>query len=187
MQLKASLILAKLLLGSAVSLLTIASANVAQAASFTFGDRRYFLSDTFGSWTTAQTQAESAGGHLVTITSQAEQDFLVNAFGGVDLLWIGFTDRLVEGKFQWIDGETATYTNWAEGEANNEMVFGGEDYAVMNWTQPGLWNDLPDDVWKRQLRGIIEVPLAQVPEPSGILATVGLGFLGASYWRKRRA
>lgn len=186
MYLKNNLFLIRSLLGSAISLLAVASADVVQAATFNFNSHKYFLTDSFGSWTKAQTQAEKFGGYLVTISSQAEQNFLVEAFGGTELLWIGFTDRLVEGEFQWINGEAVTYTNWAVGEPNNELVFGGEDYAAMNWWEPGLWNDLPDDVWKRQLRGIIEVPIAHAPEPSSVFGTIALGFLGVSYWRKRQ-
>ncbi|PSB01977.1 lectin-like protein [Merismopedia glauca] len=186
MPVKTDLIVVKSLLGSVISLIAVMGAGVVQAATFNFNSHKYFLTDSFGSWTKAQTQAEKFGGYLVTISSQAEQNFLIESFGGSELLWIGFSDRLIEGEFTWINGEAVSYTNWAVGEPNNELVFGGEDYAAMNWRKPGEWNDLPDDVWKRQLRGIIEVPLAHVPEPSTVLGTMALGVLGISYWRKRQ-
>ncbi len=41
--------------------------------------------------------------------------------------WIGLTDIDVEGTFVWqSDHEVANFTNWEEGEPNNE---GGEDYV----------------------------------------------------------
>jgi hypothetical protein len=184
---KTQLIIAKLLLGSAISVLTVAKGTLVRAATFSFHNHNYFLTDNFGSWTKAQTQAEKFGGYLVTIGSSAEQNFLIEAFGGSELLWIGLSDRLIEGEFKWINGESVTYTNWSAGEPNNELVFGGEDYAAMNWRKPGEWNDLPDDVWKRQLRGIIEVPIASIPEPSALLGTMALGILGINYWRKRQS
>jgi hypothetical protein len=184
---KTHLIIAKSLIGSAISLLTLTNAHIVRAATFNFNDRKYFLTDNFGSWTKAQTQAEKFGGNLVTIASLAEQNFLIEAFGGSELLWIGLSDRIIEGEFKWVNGETVTYTNWSAGEPNNELVFGGEDYAAMNWRKPGEWNDLPNDVWKRQLRGIIEVPIASVPEPSALVGTMALGILGINYWRKRQS
>ena len=38
---------------------------------------------------------------------------------GTGLFWIGLTDLLHEGKFVWISGESATYTNWFSGELNS--------------------------------------------------------------------
>jgi hypothetical protein len=61
----------------------------------------------------------SNGRNLVTINDAAENQFLVNAFGGNELFWIGFTDAVQEGNWQWINGEPVTYTNWASGEPNN--------------------------------------------------------------------
>jgi hypothetical protein len=51
-----------------------------------------------GTWEQAQAQAVSLGGNLVTINSQAEQDFLISKFGGSEQLWIGLTDKVTEGQ-----------------------------------------------------------------------------------------
>ncbi len=79
-----------------------------------------------GTWEQAQAQAVSLGGNLVTINSQAEQDFLVSKFGGSEQFWTGLTDKVTEGQFQWINGETSTYTNWNTGQPDNA---GNEDYV----------------------------------------------------------
>jgi len=43
--------------------------------------------------------------------------------------WLGYTDRTVEGTYEWVSGCASTYTNWGSGEPNN---YGGdEDYAVL--------------------------------------------------------
>ncbi|MFM6439732.1 MAG: Calx-beta domain-containing protein, partial [Microcystis panniformis] len=109
----------------------------------------YYLT-TATTWANAQTQAQAMGGNLVTINDAAENQFLVNTFGGSELFWIGFTDAAQEGNWQWIDGESVTYTNWNSGEPNN---VGNEDYGVINWARVGGWNDLPN----YNIRGIVEV------------------------------
>jgi Lectin C-type domain len=100
------------------------------------------------SWTVAEAAAVALGGHLATVRSQAEQDFLNQNFHnyqGTDIdLWIGFNDAAVEGTFVWVSGETPGYTDWDLGEPNNSG--GNEDYAIMRKNNPAaFWNDVPDD------------------------------------------
>ncbi|MFM8295591.1 MAG: choice-of-anchor L domain-containing protein, partial [Microcystaceae cyanobacterium] len=111
----------------------------------------YYLT-TATSWTDAQAQAQIMGGNLVTINDATENQFLINAFAG-EQFWIGYTDQAEEGLWQWISGETSSYTNWSGGEPNN---YGEEDYAVTNWVSPGTWNDLAN-YWYYSIKGIVEV------------------------------
>jgi hypothetical protein len=118
------------------------------------------------SWTDAEAYANSLGGHLVVINSQAEQDLLVSEFGGTEPLWIGLTDLQINGVYQWVNGDPLTYTNWLAGEPNN---LGYEHYGEMNWQLPGKWNNatnLPPG------RGIVEL----APEPAAALS-LGLAAL----------
>lgn len=76
----------------------------------------YGLTQTALSWTDAEAEANSAGGHLVSINSQAEQDFIVATFlnalqDDATPFWIGLTDQVEEGDFVWSSGEALTYTN----------------------------------------------------------------------------
>ncbi|NCR09221.1 MAG: hypothetical protein GPI95_13180 [Microcystis aeruginosa LG13-11] len=118
----------------------------------------YYLT-TPTTWTDAQAQAQAMGGNLVTINDAAENQFLVNAFGGNESFWIGFTDAGQEGNWQWINGEPVIYTNWNPGEPNN---YKNEDYGAMNWWIGG-WNDFPnytsanDSNVPSAIRGIVEV------------------------------
>ena len=85
-------------------------------------------------WQNARTYCESNFGHLVTITSAEEQAFLQSNYTGA--FWIGATDETVEGQWEWITGETWTYSNWMSGEPND--FNNGEDCGEMS---DGQWND----------------------------------------------
>ena len=118
---------------------------------FAYNGKFYLLSNA-GTWKEAQAQAVSLGGNLVTVNDAAENQFLVNTFGGTEGLWIGLTDEVTEGTFKWANGEAVTYTNWAPGEPNN--AGGDQDYAYINFFQsPGKW----DDIVGQAFRGIIEI------------------------------
>jgi probable HAF family extracellular repeat protein len=92
-------------------------------------------------WNGANAEATNRGGYLVSILSQAEQDFLYSTFGSQPYLWIGFTDTAVEGTFAWTSGEPTGYTNWYPGEPNNDQ--GIEDWGIMVNTagRDGRWHD----------------------------------------------
>jgi len=98
----------------------------------------YFLSNTRTTPEVAHANAIAAGGHLVTITNAAENLF-VSQFNS-ERIWIGHTDRDVEGDWKWITNEPVDYTNWAPGEPNDAGA--GEDWAVINWSGSDPdWND----------------------------------------------
>ncbi len=126
-------------------------------------------------------------GHLATITSQAEHDFLLAEFGQIGWLWMGASDRAVEGEWRWMagpeagelfwlgdaSGRAATYAAWTENEANNlGSETEGEGFAMFNWLHAG-WNDLPTHTSQDYL---ICGPLVEfsVPEPTS-LAMLGTG------------
>jgi hypothetical protein len=85
--------------------------------------------------------------NLPVVTSSEENDFILSitsSLPGEPHVWIGLTDQVIEGTFEWINGETLNYTNWAPGEPNNEM---NDDYVIIhssNQTNPGTWNDSPN-------------------------------------------
>lgn len=78
-------------------------------------------------------------GYMAHINNAEENEFLRKLICdiGVDYAYFGYTDEDNEGKWQWVDGKTSQYTNWAAGEPNNE--YGQEHYALIN--QNGYWND----------------------------------------------
>lgn len=94
----------------------------------------------------------TAIGHLVTLTSLAENNFVYTQAGGGGDRWIGLTDRFgvapgaTESLFQpdplnqgwaWVTGEPFTFQNWGAGEPNDASA--GEDGGQLRGD--GLWND----------------------------------------------
>jgi len=97
---------------------------------------------------TARTFAGTTG-YLVTITSQAEQDFVRYRIApNATNLWIGASDASSEGQWQWMAGPEASlgslglasdFSPWCGGEPND--AGSGEDYAVTIWGGGNCWND----------------------------------------------
>ena len=130
-------------------------------------------------WTDAESRAVQLGGHLVTVNTQAENDWLYNQWANGRNLWIGFSDAAVEGTFTWASGEAVTFTGWNGGEPNNGGLPGAdEDYTYMygvGWASPGVWNDyqnLATAAPQPPLYGVVEI----VPEPSSV-CLLGLALL----------
>lgn len=69
----------------------------------------------------AQIQAAAEEAHLVTITNEPEQIWLEAVFG-FGPYWIGLTDLLKEGEWQWETGEPVTYTNWKEDDEDDGFL-----------------------------------------------------------------
>ncbi len=107
------------------------------------GHLYYLLSE--NTWTAAEAEAVSLGGHLAAINGAGEQTWVYDTFsslGGTNrYLWIGLTDEAVEGTFVWTTGEPVNYLNWASGEPNN----GSSDYVYIASpadARPFSWNDI---------------------------------------------
>lgn len=102
-----------------------------------YNGHSYYRSTGTATWTGARDACAAMGGHLVTVTSAAENNFIYNLWPSG---WIGLTDEAVEGQFRWITGEAYSYTSWNGGEPNNA---GDEDYV--QFVGAGRWNDLPNN------------------------------------------
>ncbi|XP_069764107.1 lectin-like isoform X2 [Narcine bancroftii] len=82
-------------------------------------------------------------GHLASVNSEDHQEFILDIIYAVNrnmpITWIGLNDRCKEGTFNWIDGSSLDYQNWAKGEPNNLR---NEEHCVnMNYFRDGTWND----------------------------------------------
>lgn len=107
-------------------------------------------------WSAASTAASGLShqgnpGHLVAITSAAENDFIFNnlptAISGN--YWIGgFQDTASPnfsepaGGWSWVTGESFTFTNWQTNEPNNALGFPPSEENLQILSN-GKWNDAP--------------------------------------------
>ena len=93
---------------------------------------------------------EAFGGHLATLTSQLENDFVYYNFANDGKAYsLGGTDQIQEGKWKWITGEMWSYTNWSVNQPDD--AYSGEDYLYFYRRDSNAWNDagLPTGDLKR--------------------------------------
>ncbi len=124
----------------------------------------YRLVNSNVTWTAAQSAAVAASlngvsGELVTIGSSYENQLVWNLNRSATVssgIWIGASDQVTEGTWQWYNGSTAAsnfwvgtsggtlqsgqYANWLTGEPNDGGGSGTEDFAIQSRTT-GTWND----------------------------------------------
>lgn len=123
------------------------------------------IDDSFVTWTQAFTDAKSRGGHLVTVTTAAENTFVVSLAidaGGWPASngpWIGaFQSDLThepDGGWVWVTGEPWSFTFWEDGEPNNQG--GNENYAAyLDDPNAGQWNDFDEDGDEQVVSYVIE-------------------------------
>ena len=88
-----------------------------------YGNSHYYLCEAPIRWYFADANCRNFGGHLVSLTSADESDFVVAAVNAVSpnlLFHIGLTDwSLANGSWIWTSGEPYQWSNWAPGEPNN--------------------------------------------------------------------
>jgi hypothetical protein len=122
----------------------------------------YLLSQS--TWTAAEAEAVTLGGHLATVRSDAENSWVLDTFsshgGSFKTLWIGLYDTNGAGYFGWVSGETNVYRKWSAGEPN---YIGVERYThVYDLGRGGFaynWNNYCDctEEFGVPLHGVVEV------------------------------
>ncbi|MDP2808514.1 MAG: C-type lectin domain-containing protein [Rhodocyclaceae bacterium] len=97
--------------------------------------------DVAKTWSQAKDACANQGGYLATITSQAENDWIVkNSLQGTsNSTRLGGSDEQIEGTWIWITGESFVYTNWNSGEPNSG--YGGYEEDSLFFNADGTWND----------------------------------------------
>ena len=124
-----------------------------------YNGHQYYCSTAPATWQNAQAVASSNGGYLAIVNDASENAFLANLLT-IQSAYIGLSDHITEGQFQWVDGSPVTYTNWYAGQPNDFNQ--NQDYVEM--LNNGEWNDQYN---YSPLEYIMEVPC------SGIVQTAG--------------
>ncbi len=92
------------------------------------------------SWSDAEAFAATLGGHVASITSEQESNFIASTFRATghvhrdDHLWIGLTDAATEGTYVWADSDVLNYTNWSTNEP-----FGDQFHNYVTLQPDGTW------------------------------------------------
>ena len=141
--------------------------TVTVSAAFTrdtakFQGHRYKTYRAALSWSEARDACEKMGGHLVTINSEEEQDFVTHLIlrGNANCYWIGGIK--VPGRWQWITGEAVTYRNWAKDEPNNAdgnevviMMYGKTSSNIGQWNDESPFGNPYDDFYNLENFGFV--------------------------------
>ena len=105
------------------------------------GHSYYVYSNVAQTWEEAQEYCKARGGYLAVINNSAEDAALFNYIQskGHSNVYFGLSDGSAEGSWEWINGDSSTYRNWADGEPNGSTY---ENYGMFYSTYPdGKWND----------------------------------------------
>jgi hypothetical protein len=161
---------------------TTVMAGVLESHTSPLNGHAYYLLQV-ATWTASEAEAVALGGHLASIESQSEQDWIWQTFGaGKERhLWIGLTDVALEGAFVWSSGAPLAYTNWTPGEPSNE--WGIEHWVHLDGFRNGEWNDMDERIpgsVALPVFGVVEV----VPEPAGWQLLAAGAAVAACSWRR---
>jgi hypothetical protein len=112
--------------------------------SFSIGTHKYCAYKGYATWHEAKKRCSDAGGYLAVINSAEESKSIWALLGSTweHAVWIGLTDRTVEGSWQWISNEPVKYGNWKPGQPDNyQQSIDGEDCTAW-YSDDGKWNDV---------------------------------------------
>ena len=106
-------------------------------------------------WADAHDSALNRGGHLATVASEPEQNFLWSLANPVvpgQDLWLGAYQMPGSCEpgcgWTWVTGEPFGYSKWDPGEPNNNTVYGNNEDAVCV-NERNAWNDLRSSAARR--------------------------------------
>lgn len=134
-------------------------------------------------WSVAEADAESLGGHLVTVNDSTEQSWLLTTFGPIDVdnspnsFWVGlFNASNNSYQWTWTSGEPFGYSNWYPGEPNG-LAAGDDEAVCVGRYAGGQWNDTRNDNTifpghPPQPRGVVE--FSPLPGDANLDGTVNL-------------
>lgn len=100
-----------------------------------FEGHAYYMSNATSLWPQANTAANATGGHMVYITSAAENTWLAAQTSTIEV-FIGMSDEATEGTWLWGDGQPVVDAPWAPG---HPITWSGYDFGALNVGGNGRW------------------------------------------------
>ena len=160
----------------------------------------YQLVQQTSTWDDAVAGAAGMGGYLATVAS-ADENFFIFAVANDPSVWVGDqsgnlhgprlggSDVTLNGNWQWVNGETWSYTNWYVGEPN---FVGTEDsLAFFDASRPVSASQTWNNVSKSSLLAGYVVEWdgdsrqgSETPEPASLVLVASA--VGVIAWRRRR-
>lgn len=108
---------------------------------------RYQFYDEAMTWEEAKARCESQGGHLATITSEAEQQFIMSVLEGTGTgFWLGAQSNSF-GWWSWVTDEAfeEQYSNFSEGRPDGSGGFLW--ISAYSDSNRGKWDNVPGGSW----------------------------------------
>jgi subtilisin-like proprotein convertase family protein len=146
------------------------------------GHYYYLLGAT--NWTTSERWATNLGGHLATVNTANEQNWIFDNFANYGStnhnLWIGLTNNTVSqgipGIFRWSSGQTNSYTNWMAGQPLNTD-------STRKYTFIRGATNLPSGLWVcANNSGVVQGSAATMTNVYGVVEVDNLQTNGVQLW-----
>ncbi|XP_077998787.1 C-type lectin lectoxin-Thr1-like [Glandiceps talaboti] len=114
-------------------------------------------------WTFAEAECQIASplGHLASIHSDEENNFVFGLQGGSHNIWIGLNDRAEKDVYVWSDNTEFGYFTWQPGEPNNSCGLFCEERCVEQTLGDfvGRWNDQDCSSNRRYVCKMPDIPV----------------------------
>lgn len=118
-----------------------------------FNDHKYKYFRYSMTWQEAKLFCEELGGHLATITSSEEWDFVRDkAKSNTGHWWLGATDEKLRGEWKWVTGERWNFTAWSNEYPNNNA---SANYLYISSTRDYMWYNWPNSLDNNSTEGFI--------------------------------
>ena len=109
----------------------------------------YCYYDGTKTWDSAESACEALGGHLVTITDQNEQNFILSyiSSGASDAYWIGGKFDYESQVMRWVTNEDFNFENWGASGQPAHAYYDPASYVaiarntITGWVNKDMWCD----------------------------------------------
>lgn len=113
--------------------------NITPTITQEFNGHTYEYYEMAVPWEQAVRICEKKGGHLVTISDQAENNIVCGMLSSHT--WLGARTLGKDSSWFWINCENLSYTNWT---AYQPDCYNNIEFFMMMYAEAGNWNDFPN-------------------------------------------